>query len=1187
MFEERKLFTGLKNDCQRDSVPKLLLTLVNMILEGPSIKDQKEYSMSSAALSIAQLLKFNSVKHSRLGESTKSSNIRHSTAQETPLPMYIGLVVHAHTRKRDLIDRLSNVGVSITYDRILRLSAQLGEAAIQQFNREQVVCPSKLRGGVFTTAAVDNIDHNPSSTTSKASFHGTGISLFQHPTFPGQGVDRSIEISGGSASQKTVGKLPNYYTDIQPVQSSTIKTSIPPSTLESLCREKSNQHIRKEYCWLEHVQKTLKCASEDEQNQNVDNMSWASYHASHQTTVSEVICQNALLPLFHENAHTVAMIKHSMDVVKKAVQNLNDKQTPVVAFDQPLYAIAKQIQWRWPSMYGEEKCVVMFGGLHIEMAALKTLGDWLQGSGWVEALIQAGIATAGTANSFLHCAHVTRSRYAHQVTVAALYILQNRAYNNRNTESKDSFLGFDEWCSKRVEKYPQFQYWATVMALEISLLVYVRSLRESSFTSYIDALTELVPWFFALDHTNYARWIPVHLRDMSELPTKHPDVAREFEAGNFTIRKTKRAFSAIAIDQAHEQNNAYIKGDGGVVGLTDNPSALRRWMVAGPEVTSLIGDFENSNQFTHTTQEKRLHHDQTASVQKTFKKDVCSLVSAIEDLGNPFEEDTEDLLVLHSKEIAGSSAVETVRKVLKIGEQQFRAFSEERLIKRTKSIWDPIRRNKFKVFVHSAEKIAGKKRQQVISLKSDIALFSRLYISCQTRGGNLEEFFKHENQAWPPALSVGGKLRFGKKSDLLTCFEDLSPIPTNIPNYTCIILDGAAVIQMLKPMGVKTFDEYALHVFLPYISSQLSGVSRLDIIWDTYKQDSLKGTARSKRGKGVRRHVVGKACLPGNWQSFLRLDSNKTELFSFLSSVLLKELCDANKKIVVTDGEMIRYTQILQNMHTLSPCSHEEADTRILLHVSHAAQHGHQQIIIRTVDTDVVVLSVYAMNKLPSGTELWLAFGTGKSFHYLAAHEIAASLGLERACALPMFHALTGCDTVSSFAGHGKKAAWSTWKSLPEMTDALLMLQEAPIEVPENAITIIERFVVLLFDKTSTCTKVDNARKKLFPRKSLLERIPPTQAALMQHIRRAVYQGGHIWGNMLVPEPVIPSPSDWGWVKTGDSYEPYWTTLPQASKSCQELLSCGCKRSCQKNCKCKNAALQCTGLCFCGGECDI
>ena len=65
----------------------------------------------------------------------------------------------------------------------------------------------------------------------------------------------------------------------------------------------------------------------------------------------------------------MVMVKHSMDVVRKAVQHLSAGQTPVVTFDQPLYPITKQIQRKWPEMYGENKFVVMFGGLHIEMAA--------------------------------------------------------------------------------------------------------------------------------------------------------------------------------------------------------------------------------------------------------------------------------------------------------------------------------------------------------------------------------------------------------------------------------------------------------------------------------------------------------------------------------------------------------------------------------------------------------------------------------------------------------------------------------------------------------------------------------------------------------------------------------------------------------------------------------------------------
>ena len=98
-----------------------------------------------------------------------------------------------------------------------------------------------------------------------------------------------------------------------------------------------------------------------------------------------------------------------MAVVKNAVEHVNPGQTPVVTLDQPLFDLIKQIQWKWPEKYGEDKMAVIFGGLHIEMAALKTLGDWLRGNGWVQALVQAEIAKPGTADSFLRAAHVTRT----------------------------------------------------------------------------------------------------------------------------------------------------------------------------------------------------------------------------------------------------------------------------------------------------------------------------------------------------------------------------------------------------------------------------------------------------------------------------------------------------------------------------------------------------------------------------------------------------------------------------------------------------------------------------------------------------------------------------------------------------------------------------------------------------------
>ena len=140
------------------------------------------------------------------------------------------------------------------------------------------------------------------------------------------------------------------------------------------------------------------------------------------------------------------MIKHSMNVIKASVEYINPGQIPVIAFDQPLYALAKQIQWNWRDIYGEQKFVVMFSGLHIEQAFLKTLGSLLENRGWTAALVDADVATAGTADSFIKVANIKQARKAHQVPVSALYVLLQSAYANdqQDLDDDDCALSFDE-----------------------------------------------------------------------------------------------------------------------------------------------------------------------------------------------------------------------------------------------------------------------------------------------------------------------------------------------------------------------------------------------------------------------------------------------------------------------------------------------------------------------------------------------------------------------------------------------------------------------------------------------------------------------------------------------------------------------------------------------------------------------
>ena len=108
--------------------------------------------------------------------------------------------------------------------------------------------------------------------------------------------------------------------------------------------------------------------------------------------------------------------------------------------------------------------------------------------------------------------------------------------------------------------------------------------------------------------------------------------------------------------------------------------------------------------------------------------------------------------------------------------------------------------------------------------------------------------------------------------------------------------------------------------------------------------------------------------------------------------------------------------------------------------------------------------------------ELRSNFGFGK--HYLdnVDHAISRFLN-ERAKALIMFHALTGCDTVSIFHGRGKETAWSAWMAYPAVTDIFLSLLLQPEEISPEVLYKIEWLVVLMYSKSCALSRLNEARK--------------------------------------------------------------------------------------------------------------
>ena len=110
----------------------------------------------------------------------------------------------------------------------------------------------------------------------------------------------------------------------------------------------------------------------------------------------------------------------------------------------------------------------------------------------------------------------------------------------------------------------------------------------------------------------------------------------------------------------------------------------------------------------------------------------------------------------------------------------------------------------------------------------------------------------------------------------------------------------------------------------------------------------------------------------------------------------------SNKQVITTLGQHVLCNPPRDDTNILAPCNHEEADTRIMVHVADAVQRGLTTVLLQTVDTDAVVIAI-AVSQTLSISELWIAFCAGKNLRFLPIHEIASGLGAEKLKALPMF----------------------------------------------------------------------------------------------------------------------------------------------------------------------------------------
>ena len=211
----------------------------------------------------------------------------------------------------------------------------------------------------MTIIAKDNIDQNSKSTTASKHCHQTSLSVFQFPTVvnPGEPLPKVEGPSRTSTSLK-VDEIPSSYTCIKNflTSSNTLypnpKRSVTcPGSLDSIY----TQGVEDELQWLQNS------------NQSDDIwVPWSRHHSSKERSKVRPQDISAILPLIDAPVHTLDTQYHCMDIVDKTVNKLNPGQICVDESDQPVFAISKQLQWRFPEQFGPDKYFCLFGSLHIE-----------------------------------------------------------------------------------------------------------------------------------------------------------------------------------------------------------------------------------------------------------------------------------------------------------------------------------------------------------------------------------------------------------------------------------------------------------------------------------------------------------------------------------------------------------------------------------------------------------------------------------------------------------------------------------------------------------------------------------------------------------------------------------------------------------------------------------------------------
>lgn len=1075
----------------------------------------------------------NEIKHEN-----KVKSIAHAIISTTrprsftsPILLGIGTFLYRKYGSRNLVDVLSALGFSSSYNDVRNFEV----SCLQQ--------PLKIvTNNSFTQFVFDNADINMDTIDGHDTFHAMGgIQCFTPNTSfsPRAPIDKFRSIPSAVS-------LREYGTTSLDVFQKQNEGGLASLTVQNITNsEREVLPMSTDLLWLYGKWKELHFIPgwNGFMERVTENKSFVS---------SSILCLPFIKapPTNYDTVYTA---------LKTAAQKCEGQHQKIcfVTFDQPLYIKAREIVASCGSDSDLSSVIVRLGGFHLLMSFMGAVGYIMDGSGLQHLFnVSYALASINTMMSGHFYSRAVRGHFLAHLALAKkilstmhltdeensaiLAILDNFGTDNFQIEETcmDSILlKLKEKLHELEENGPTAKLWVQYFRMVSILKHFVEAEKSGNWQLHLQSINDMLPYFHASGHFNYAKVCHLYLQDMMQLesrlsPTEYDKFVTK---GFFTIRRSHKFWSGIWSDMTIEQVlMRSMKAEGGLSrgrGISDG--TLARWIAAMPIAVDISHQIEEfcGVSFTSTDQ----HVDSTNSRRMRDNIDVQKFGEWF-DSHDPFP--VGDTIMCISTGVIGYENI-NCHEAYEIGKSIMEniigsSFKELKFQRKNRVM--PLRG------VNCAVKI----NDEQVPVNSD-TIFRRIPFHMKSQE-QLKSYFAFELAPYPLSLFDDCGMRKTRKSDLYNFF---TPVNTDERNAAYVI-DGGFLLHRVVWQTREQFS-CILDKYVNYINNHYG--PNTTIVFDGYPQDaaekSIKSAERIRRTRNMPSASVVfdetmMVTMPK--ECFLSNDQNKMRLITML-----------------TDKFKAKNFQVKQAV--------EDADPMIVSTAIDLAKLGGTVIIVGE-DIDLLVL-LTAQEQQTAFCNIFLlkpGKGSQDNLMYSPSHCKLSDIAKKN---ILLLHAFSGCDSTSAFFRKGKKTFVKTFEKNSSLQRTAAVFID-PNATPNQIADAGAKFIVTLYTEGSTKslneTRFDLFQRTLSKNDFNLACLPPTDAAARQHSLRVYFQV-QVWKNNVL------NPQQWGWKTTKHGLLPNPTDQPAAPQELLNKISCTCGKGCRATCSCRKAGIKCSIIC--------